>query len=46
MVISVSFRKDEEGKLKALFEDPESGIKSIHTGYLNAYDTVFCHDHT
>ncbi|MCW3786864.1 exodeoxyribonuclease V subunit alpha [Plebeiibacterium sediminum] len=34
-------RKDEKGKLKAWFEDPEYGIKSIHTGYLNAYDTVF-----
>ncbi len=34
-------RKDEEGKLKAWFEDPECGIKSIHIGYLNAYDTVF-----
>ncbi len=34
-------RKDEQGQLKAWFEDAEQGIKSIHTGYLSAFNTVF-----
>jgi exodeoxyribonuclease V alpha subunit len=36
-------RKDEDGTLKAWFEDgdEEEGVRGIHPGYLTAYDTVF-----